>query len=120
MDNRVTNVAVLGSTGSIGQNALAVIAASEGSLQAFALSAHSSVAMAEAQACRFLPRYLVISDKDAAAGHDWSKLPSEVSLLIGPEAVVRVVAEPEVSTVSTAHFSKPCTLGAVRKCIGWC
>ena len=102
MHNHVTNVAVLGSTGSIGQNALAVIAASEGTLRALAISAHSSVAMAEAQAHRFLPRYLVITDADAAAGHDWSKLPGEVNLLVGPEALVQVVAEPEVDVVLSA------------------
>lgn len=102
MHNHVTNVAVLGSTGSIGQNALAVIAASEGTLRALAISAHSRVAMAEAQAHRFLPRYLVITDADAAAGHDWSKLPGEVNLLVGPEALVQVVAEPEVDVVLSA------------------
>ena len=45
-------VAVLGSTGSIGSSALEVIAASNGRLQAVALSAHSRFEQLVAQAIR--------------------------------------------------------------------
>ena len=42
MTERATNIAVLGSTGSIGRSALEVIAASGGRLRAVALSANGN------------------------------------------------------------------------------
>ena len=48
------NVAVFGSTGSIGRNALEVIAASEGRLKAVALSAHGKLEQLLEQARQFL------------------------------------------------------------------
>ena len=50
------NIAVLGSTGSIGRNALEVIANSGGNLQAKALSAHNNVNLLREQAVRFRPK----------------------------------------------------------------
>ena len=67
MQPRPTNVAVLGSTGSIGVNALAVIEASRGRLRATALSAHSKTDLALEQAIHHEPRWLVITDESAAA-----------------------------------------------------
>src|SRR6185295_3698690 len=102
MTGRVTNVAVLGSTGSIGTNTLEVIAASGGRLQAFALAAHSSVEQLAAQAAEFHPRWLVVADAQAAAAHDWSTLPSGVQLLTGPDGIAEVVRQAEVDIVVSA------------------
>jgi len=102
MVNRVTNVAVLGSTGSIGRSTLEVIAASGGRLRAVALSAHGNTGLLLRQALTVRPRRIVATDSAAAARQDWSMLPSEVELLVGPEAVARLAADPEVDTVVSA------------------
>ena len=79
-----TKVAILGSTGSVGRSALEVIAASGASLSAVALTAHHSLALLEAQARAFKPRWIVATDPVAAAQHDWSALPKQTELLVGP------------------------------------
>jgi 1-deoxy-D-xylulose-5-phosphate reductoisomerase len=101
MSDQATKVAVLGSTGSIGRNALEVIAASGGRLEAVALAAHRNTGLLEEQAARFGPRWVVVTDPQAAAEHDWSRLGS-AELLVGSDAVERVVASPEVDIVLSA------------------
>lgn len=102
MADRVTNVAVLGSTGSIGRSTLEVIAASQGRLRAVALSAHANTALLLEQACTVQPRTIVATDAAAAARQDWSGLPEGVERLVGPEAVTRLAADPEVDIVVSA------------------
>lgn len=102
MTRSATHVAVLGSTGSIGQNTLEVIAASEGAMCATALMAQSNTALLERQAQRFRPRAIVVADPAAAAAHDWSGLPKDCRLLVGPEHVAEVVAAPDVDCVVSA------------------
>ncbi len=95
-------IAVLGSTGSIGTNALEVIEASGGRLQAIALSAHSKLDQLLAQAKRHKPRWIIATDPKAAKAFDWSALPSETELLTGPAALAEVVARDEVDLVLAA------------------
>ncbi len=102
MTDRITNVAVLGSTGSIGRSTLEVIDASAGRLRAVALSAHSSTEMLLEQAQRVRPRCIVVSDPAAAERQDWSALPENVELLVGPEAVARAAAGGEIDVVVSA------------------
>jgi 1-deoxy-D-xylulose-5-phosphate reductoisomerase len=100
--DRVTNVAVLGSTGSIGASTLEVIAASDGKLRAWGLSAHSSADLLVRQACEHSPRRVVLTDPEAAEELDTGRLPAATSLGIGPEAVERLAADAEVDVVVTA------------------
>ena len=102
MTRTVTNVAVLGATGSIGRSTLEVIAGSGGSLRAVALSAHHSLDLLKRQAAEFRPRWLIATDADFAARHDWSGLPSGTELVTGPDALERVVGQKEVDVVVTA------------------
>jgi 1-deoxy-D-xylulose-5-phosphate reductoisomerase len=102
MTERVKNIAVLGSTGSIGQSTLAVIAASAGQLKAVALSAHARTGLLASQAAEFGPRYVVASDPTAAGEQDWSNLPSGVELSVGPSALEDIVSRPEVDVVVAA------------------
>ena len=67
-------IAVLGSTGSIGQSALEVIEGSGGRLKAVALSAHGQLAALVAQARVHTPRWVIATDPRAAAAQDWSAL----------------------------------------------
>src|SRR5204862_4524666 len=96
------NVAVLGSTGSIGRNALEVIAASRGRLRPVVLSAFTNAELLIRQACEFRPALVVAADPEVAAGADWSQLPAECKLLKGPDALVEAASLPEVDVVLTA------------------
>jgi 1-deoxy-D-xylulose-5-phosphate reductoisomerase len=93
------NIAVLGSTGSIGTNALEVIAASEGRLQAVALSAHSRLEQLVRQAQQFRPRWIVATDETAASAFSWNALPEGTELVIGQRGLDQVVAASEVDVV---------------------
>jgi 1-deoxy-D-xylulose-5-phosphate reductoisomerase len=90
------NIAVFGSTGSIGTSALEVIAGSQGRLRAFALSAHTRLHRLMEQARRFQPRWVVATDESAARAFDWSALPAGTELLIGAERLQQVAADEEV------------------------
>jgi len=102
MSSAQKNVAVLGSTGSIGRNALEVIAASEGRLRPVVLSAFANVDLLIQQARQFRPALVVAADRAAAAGADWAELPPECKLMVGAEALVEAVCGPEVDVVLTA------------------
>ena len=96
------NVAILGSTGSIGRSCLEVIAASEGALQAVVLTAHRNTRLLEQQACAVRPRQIVVTDPAAAAKQDWSGLPRDVELLVGPAALAQAVTGHEIDIVVSA------------------
>lgn len=101
MDQTVTNVAVLGSTGSIGRSTLSVIAASAGRLRATVLTAHSSLDLLAAQAAEFLPSAVVAADEELGRRRDWN-LPQSVEVLIGPAAIEQAVGRPDVDVVLSA------------------
>ena len=96
------HVAVLGSTGSIGTNGLEVLEASGGRLKAIALSAHSQLTQLLAQAIKHRPRWVIATDAEGASEFNWSRLPEETELLIGPESLVEVVAHEDVDVVLAA------------------
>jgi 1-deoxy-D-xylulose-5-phosphate reductoisomerase len=102
MTLEVANVAVLGSTGSIGTSALAVIAAAPDRLRAVALSAHARLDVLVEQAVQHRPRWVVAADPVAAAAQDWSRLPAGVELLVGPEGLESVARHPDVQIVLAA------------------
>jgi 1-deoxy-D-xylulose-5-phosphate reductoisomerase len=102
MTRNPTNVAVLGSTGSIGRSTLEVIAASGGRLRAVALAAHTNTGLLVRQAEAMHPRWVVATDTEAAEREDWSQLPPGVELLVGPEQICPVVSDPEVDIVVSA------------------
>ena len=96
------NVAILGSTGSIGTSAIEVIAASEGTLQAIALSAHAKFFDLVIQAQQLRPRWVVATDEDAAGSFDWSGLPAGTELLLGQSGLQKVVSSQDVDVVLAA------------------
>jgi 1-deoxy-D-xylulose-5-phosphate reductoisomerase len=96
------NVAILGSTGSIGRNTLQVIAASNRELQAFALTTHRQIELAIRQCCQHGSRWLLATCPETAAAGDFSALPADTNLGIGLEAVDRIVASDDVDIVVSA------------------
>ena len=93
------NVAVFGSTGSIGKNALEVIAASNGRLRAVALSAYGKLEQLLEQARQFRPRWVIAADETRAREFDWDSLPEGTQLMKGPKALAQVAAANDVDIV---------------------
>lgn len=102
MSDDVLNIVVLGSTGSIGRNTLEVVGASDGAMRVLALTGHGNARLLKQQALEFHPRRIVVTDPEAAARVDWSDLPADIELLIGPEAVPCVATDPEADIVLSA------------------
>ena len=93
---------ILGSTGSIGVSALKVIDALPDRLQAFGLSAHSRWKELLAQAYRFEPCYVAVTD-GSVNQELWNQtLPPGTQLLDGEDALGAMVSDPRVDIVLTA------------------
>jgi 1-deoxy-D-xylulose-5-phosphate reductoisomerase len=102
MSEAPIQVAVLGSTGSIGRQTLEVIAASHGRFCVAAISAHGKLDLAVEQARRVKPRWLVATCAEAVRRCDLSSLPRQTELVTGAEALERIAAEPEIDVVVAA------------------
>jgi 1-deoxy-D-xylulose-5-phosphate reductoisomerase len=88
---RPVGVAVLGSTGSIGEQALDVIRAEPGRFRVVALAAGRSAAKLAAQARELRPAAVGLVDETEAAALA-AELPAGCRLAVGPEAVAELAA----------------------------
>jgi 1-deoxy-D-xylulose-5-phosphate reductoisomerase len=102
MNLRAKNVAILGSTGSIGTNTLEVIRASGGRFRAAALTAHTQLAEVVEQAQIHHPKWVVATSPEAARAFDFSCLPHGTELVVGGENVERIVVSPDIDIVVAA------------------
>lgn len=100
--DRPRRVAILGSTGSIGTNALDVIRHLPGRLEVVGLSAHARWEVLAEQCQAFRPRLAVLTDPQAFRQADRSRFPPQTELLGGPEAACRLASEPDVDIVLAA------------------
>ena len=93
-------LAILGSTGSIGVQALDVVTSSGGELRVVALSAASAWEPLLDQARRLGVKRIALSDPDAAAlaAESWT----EGEVLAGPDGLVRLITECECDMVLNA------------------
>ena len=96
------NIAVLGSTGSIGCSTLEVVAASDGKLRAIALSAHSSATQLWEQAKAMRPKWIVLSDEDSAKKIPENALPEGTQLIVGEAGLCEIASHGEVDIVVSA------------------
>ena len=99
--NRVSNIAVLGATGSIGKSAAAVIAAEPERFRLVAAAARSSRDELLRQTGVLKPSVVALTDQAAAATLR-RDLPAGVKLLSGDESLVEIATLPEVDTVLCA------------------
>lgn len=109
------NIAVLGSTGSIGTQTLSV--ARENKYRVSALAAGSNVAAAEKQAREFMPKTVAMADENAARDLKLRLADTDIKVLSGEEGVISVAAESSADTVVSAVVGiaglKP-TLAAIK------
>ena len=91
----------MGSTGSIGRNALRVIEALGPEYQVVALSAHRNVQLLAQQTRRYKPKFVAVTDEDSAAEFR-TMMDGQVRMLSGPDCLTGLVQCDEVDTVLTA------------------
>lgn len=96
------NIAILGSTGSIGTQALEVIGANPGLFRAFMLTAQSSADLLISQALHFDPAYVVICDHDKYNYVKEALAHTNVKVLAGIEAITDTVTHSDIHAVLTA------------------
>lgn len=95
-------VAILGSTGSIGTQALEVIAAYPEYFDLQVITAQSNTALLIDQAIRFQPNAVVIADMERYAEVRDALINEDIHVYAGPEALCQVVEFSEVHVVLTA------------------
>ena len=99
----MTNVVILGSTGSIGRSALSVLNHNgQTRLRALGLSAHASCEGILDQARALRPRFLTMTDPDAAAKVRSEARGLDVEVLSGQDGIIRMVQDERTDRVLNA------------------
>ncbi len=114
----VKQIAILGSTGSIGKNALEVIDALGPEYRVAALSAHTSVQLLADQARRYHPGFVAVTDADYAQQLGELIADLNVEILAGPQGLVQIAELDQVDVVLAAVVGAaglPALLAAARK-----
>jgi 1-deoxy-D-xylulose-5-phosphate reductoisomerase len=114
----VKQIAILGSTGSIGRNAIAVIDALGPNYQIFALTAHSSIQLLAEQARRYRPRFVAVTDSGCAKDLSEMLADLDVEVLAGAQAMTTIAEMDQVDVVLAAVVGAaglPALLAAARK-----
>lgn len=98
-------ITILGSTGSIGTQSLDVCR--EQGIRVEALSAHSNVALIEAQVREFMPKYAALADPIAAADLKLRLADTPVRVFAGNEGILEMISLLEGDTVVNAIIGGP-------------
>lgn len=96
------NIAILGSTGSVGTQALDVIRANPQLYKVVALTANSNVELLVKQAMEFIPELVVITDEDQYAAVKSALAGTAISVAAGEDALCEAAALPGADFVLTA------------------
>lgn len=92
-------IAVLGSTGSIGTSCLDVIGAQSGRMSVHGVTAHSRWELLGRQTEQYCPRWAALSDPALRDIVRRSAFSPKTELLFGPDGIERIAADPEVDVV---------------------
>jgi len=92
-------IAVLGSTGSIGTNCLQVVESHRERIRCVAIAANRKWEVLAQQACRHRPLWVVINDESLRSTVSRDTFPKETELLFGAAALERIAREPSVEIV---------------------
>lgn len=102
MSNNIKNIAILGSTGSIGTQALEVIGENPSLFKAHVITANSNAHLLIQQSLQFNPAYAVICDESKYAEVKQALANTSVKVLAGINAINEIVTNPEIDIVLTA------------------
>ena len=104
----------MGSTGSIGTQALDVVDSSPDRFRVVALGAHRSVELLAAQARRLRPEVVAIGDA-SLAGELADRLPPGIEVLAGPDGLAAIATVADVAVNGVVGFAGlPVTLAALE------
>lgn len=95
-------IAILGSTGSIGTQALEVIAEQSDTLQVEVLTAHSNAALLVQQAIKHKPNTVVIGDESKYEEVKQALWNHNIKVYAGKQALAQIVESTEIDMVLTA------------------
>ena len=95
-------IAILGSTGSIGRNALRVIESLGGEYEVAALSANTNVELLGEQVRRFRPKFAAITNSDYAEQLGEAVGDSDCEVLSGAGSLEEIAKHEDVDIVVTA------------------
>ena len=98
----IKNIAILGSTGSIGTQALEVIRQNPERFRVFALTANTNVEVLIRQAVEFKPFCVVIRDESKYAEVKDALIHLNIKVLCGMDELCDAVSQPEIDLVLTA------------------
>ena len=98
----IKNIAILGSTGSIGTQALDIIAKFPEQFKAFALTANNNWELLVKQALAFQPSVVVIANQEHYQKVKDALVHTDISVLSGERAIEEVVSYPQIDIVLTA------------------
>ncbi len=98
----IKNIAILGSTGSIGTQTLEVIAENPDRFKALVLTAHRNADLLIEQAIKFRPAYAVICDENLYQQVKDALAHTQTQVLAGYEEVKHIVTLPHIDIVLTA------------------
>ena len=93
------NVVILGSTGSIGRNALSVLSNFADRFSVFGLSANTNMELLKEQIKKFEPKKVVIGDEESFQNF---KEENGTEILFGMEGLKKLCSDPEVDLVINA------------------
>jgi 1-deoxy-D-xylulose-5-phosphate reductoisomerase len=100
--NTKKNIALLGSTGSIGTQTLDVVRGNDDLFHFFLLTAYSNADLLISQALEFAPEYAIICDQAKYSYVKESLAHTSVIVLAGIGAIIDTVTHPDIHVVLTA------------------
>ncbi|MBE9660852.1 1-deoxy-D-xylulose-5-phosphate reductoisomerase [Mucilaginibacter myungsuensis] len=96
------NIAILGSTGSIGTQTLEVIEENPSLFRAYVLTAYSNADLLIAQSLKFKPAYAIICDEQKYQIVKEALSNTDVQVLAGNQAICNAVSDEHIDVVLTA------------------
>ena len=102
MSNTIKNIAILGSTGSIGTQSLDVIRDNSNLFKVFLLTANSNADLLIHQAIEFAPEYAIICEESKYQTVKQALAHLPIKVLAGHQAIVETVTHPDIDIVLTA------------------
>jgi 1-deoxy-D-xylulose-5-phosphate reductoisomerase len=102
LDFKKKNIAILGSTGSIGKQALQVISAHPEKFSAVVLTANCNHELLISQARQFRPKSVVIADENLAGKVEQALKPLGIDVYSGYDSIAAVVSMDDIDMVLTA------------------
>src|SRR6202012_4261605 len=96
------NIAILGSTGSIGTQALEVIGENPALFRAYIITAQNNAELLIQQALKYKPAYAVICNEKYYQRVKDALVSTEIKTLSGTQAINEIVTDPKIDMVLTA------------------